>query len=280
MTAIERVDFVFGGPAKTATTWIYECLQSHPSVRVPDTDSLGYFDINYHRGRAWYDRRLPDSDGSAVVGDVSEGYLPSSKAPERIDDALPDTTLVFCVRNPVRRAFSHWWHGYGKGYHEYEFSNVFRSHSSFQWWIEPGFYAEHLERYRQYFSEDQIELLFFDDLKADDEAFVQDLYAAIGADDDFVPPEVGDTSNEATHAAPGLWMAARNYLRHAAPEWLKQSVLEPVYHTVRPLMESRSEYEEGIDPDLREDLEAIYRDDVRRLEEMTGRSFDHWFDAD
>lgn len=280
MTETPEVDFIFGGPAKTATTWIHECLQSHPSVAVPESDSVGYFDINYHRQWDWYEEQLASPTEDAIRGDISEGYLPSEKAPRRIAEAFPDITLLFCIRNPIRRAFSHWWHGYGKGYHEYELDNVFRSFASYQWWIQPGFYADHIERYERHFSSDQIHLLFFDDLKEDNEAFIQDVFETLGVDDEFVPPIVGETSNEATFRGPAAWMDLRNWLRRAAPTPLKRALLEPAYHTVRPLLESRSKYEAGVPPEIRSQLEAIYRDDVRRLEEKTGRDLDHWFETD
>jgi hypothetical protein len=46
--------------------------------------------------------------------------------------------------------------------------------------VQAGRYFEHLQRYREYFPDDQLHVLVFDDLKEDPRQFARDLFAAVG----------------------------------------------------------------------------------------------------
>ena len=44
------VDFIFLGPSKTASTWIYEAIRSHPDLFVPVTKDIYFFDKYFDKG--------------------------------------------------------------------------------------------------------------------------------------------------------------------------------------------------------------------------------------
>ncbi|MFB6225916.1 MAG: hypothetical protein ABEJ02_01030, partial [Candidatus Paceibacteria bacterium] len=53
-------------------------------------------------------------------------YLYSEKVSSRIFATLPDVQLIFNLRNPVDRAFSHWWHGKSSGIWTYDFDEILK----------------------------------------------------------------------------------------------------------------------------------------------------------
>jgi hypothetical protein len=268
---------MYAGTAKAASTWIYQCLYEHPDILMPENDTVNYFNINYHHDDSWYQDYFAAHDGESVVGEASTGYLEHPKSPERIAKTLPDVRLVFCLRNPIDRAFSQWWHGYSNGYITHEFEEIFINHPRFHLWAEPGFYAYHLDRFDEYFDDDQMKLLFFDDLVDDEKAFIQEIYDFAGVDDLFVPPQIGTKVNEADMAGFGLYVKTRNWIRDNAPDTL-ENTLKQVWDPVREIVENQDKYEEGIDPEVRRQIEDVFYDDVKRLSERTGRSLDHWFE--
>ena len=269
-------DTIFVGPPKTASTWIYECLHDHPQISVPENDNIDYFSANYHRDIDWYLSELGDSSIGSVV-DMSQGYFQSIKAPSRIVDTVPDADIVITIRNPMDRAFSHWWHGRGSKYHEYNFENIFNDYSKFVWWARPGFYYEHTSRFLDCFPDDQIHIVFFEDLVEDDYEFIQNIFEIIDVDSDYVPEQVDEKSNTANRDAPAVWVRLRNWLRSNAPPKSK-TILEPLYHGTKYFVESESEYDRGMNPELRRQLEQVYIEDVRALSSLTGRDFNHWFE--
>lgn len=270
-------DFILAGTTKAASTWIYECFEDHPEIATHANDSLNYFDIFSQRGLDWYRDQFDPSSGQ-VIGEASPHYMYSVEAVERIATTLPDVDLVFCLRNPVDRAFSNWWHGYADGMWSYEFDAVLEEFPPYQMWIEPGFYAHYLEIFDEYFPRDQIHVWLFDDLVADNEVFVSEVFDTVGVDPDYVPAPVGATSNEARSAAPAVYQDAVKWMRKNVPDEVNSSI-RPLWESVRWLIEDRSPYEEGMDPDIRAELEQIYVEDTRKLSTRLDRDLDHWFET-
>lgn len=271
------LDFILAGVGKSATTWVWSCLEDHPDVFVPETDSLNYFDIHYHERQEWFSDKFSNRTDESVVGEASPSYLIDHRAPERIAEIFPDIELIFCIRNPVDRAFSHWWHGKSQKYWTYEFEEIFEVYPPHQIWVTPGFYSYHLKKYDKYFDEDQMHIHLFDDLLEDDMEFIQDIYASIGADEEYLPNQVGEKVNEAALSGGDLITKTKGWVRENAPQPILHGI-EPIWEKTRTLVEDKDQYEEGMDPEIRQELEKVYVDDVRQLSERIDRDLSHWFE--
>jgi len=279
-------DFVILGPQKCATTWMYRCLREHPDVYMPDTDAVHYFDMHYQKGEEWYRQHFENHDGEPVVGEETPSYIRDDAVPQRLKDDIATAKLIISVRNPIERAYSHYWHEKSKDKHSFAFKEVFENYDLFQNWVVPGFYYRHVQRFLEEFSEDQLKLVFFDDLVADDEAFIRDVYEFVGADPDYTPSFVDEKVNEARDKL-GFEAINRGYYR--AFDFVQTNFPQPVKDVLHPFHTAykrgivatfgdKDEYEKGMDPEVRRSLEETYLDEVRRLERYTGRDFSHWFE--
>lgn len=279
-------DFIILGPQKCATTWMYRCLREHPDVYLPETDEVHYFDMNYHKGEQWYQEFFADHDGEPVVGEETPSYIRDEAVAHRLAADLPGAKLLISVRNPMERAHSHYWHEKSKGKISFAFREVFENYDLYQNWVVPGFYHRHLQRFLDKFPEEQIKLVFFDDLVDDDETFIKDIYEFVGADRDYTPSFVNETVNEARDKL-GFETVNRAYywsfdiVQRNFPKPVKR-ILHP-FHTayqqgIVRLFGGKDEYEEGMDPDVRQRLETVYSEEVQRLEQYTDRDFGHWFE--
>lgn len=126
-------DFIIGGAPKCGTTSLHFILARHPLVGIPDDevhffdadDPVGHPDFLFERrgglewydprpdhpeAMAWYASRFAELSDRPVIGEDSTIYLQSEVAPARIDALLPDVRLVFMLRDPVKRAYSQYWH--------------------------------------------------------------------------------------------------------------------------------------------------------------------------
>jgi len=281
-------DFIFAGPNKSASTWVYSALSAHPDICMAKDDPVSFFDVQYYEGMDWYQAQFDHRTDERVLGDESPGYIKSHYAPERIAEAIPDAKVIFCFRNPVDRAFSQWWHGRTRWHHSpFEFG--IRDHERFDYWVVPGFYDKHLQRWERHFSPDQLLFTFFDDFVDDNASFISEIYDFVGVDASFQPPVVGEQVNEAATLAPDVMKAVprqiRRVLRRTVPDMVIEKYLNPVYFRLRPgyrwlenLAGNRSRYEEGMDSEVRRSLEQIYEPDVRRLQKRTGKDLNHWFE--
>jgi len=276
MTEDGLPEFVLAGTTKAASTWIYECFEDHPDIATHANDTLHYFDMYHHRGLDWYREQFDPSSGQ-MIGEASPTYMYSVGAVERLAAQLPDVELVFCLRNPVDRAFSHWWHGYSDGLWNYEFEAALTEFPAYQMWIEPGFYGRYIEVFDEHFDRDQMHIWLFDDLVANNGTFIAEVFDTVGVDSSYTPAPVGGTSNEARTEAPDVYQDAVKWMRKNAPDEIN-STLRPAWEKVRWLIEDRSPYEEGMEPQIRAELEQVYADDTRELATRLGRDLDHWFD--
>jgi hypothetical protein len=124
-------DFLIIGTQRGGTTSLYKYLVQHPDVAHALTKELRFFDLNYHRGIDWYRSRFP-TEGyrrrvrrrrgvDLVVGEASPDYLFHPHVPARVASALPAVKLIVLLRNPVDRAYSHYWHQAKRGHEPLSF---------------------------------------------------------------------------------------------------------------------------------------------------------------
>jgi len=123
-------DFVIVGAQRCGTTSLFKALRQHPAVLGPVLKSKGvhYFDVAYRQPIDWYLAHFPTewSRGLAarragsqpVAGEASPYYLFHPAAPARMADTLPNARLIVMLRDPIRRAYSHYHHMRFEG-HEY-----------------------------------------------------------------------------------------------------------------------------------------------------------------
>ncbi len=129
-------DFLCIGAHKAGTTWLYQQLDSHPDFWMPPVKELHYFDQLSRVQRAAHprckderDRRFlerlkslsaePDIDlenygrlfepkGSLFSGDISPNYSTlSNEVIREIVGYFPNLKVIFLVRDPVERVWSH-----------------------------------------------------------------------------------------------------------------------------------------------------------------------------
>lgn len=104
-----RPDFIIVGAMKSGTTTLKDNLNKHQNVYIPQHETH-FFDQYYSKGPSYYDSVLhgPFFVGQHLVGDKTPHYMMSPSAPERIARYSPGAKLIFLLRNPIDRAFSHW----------------------------------------------------------------------------------------------------------------------------------------------------------------------------
>jgi hypothetical protein len=112
--------FVIIGVQKGGTTSLYHLLCQHPSIEPAARKEVHYFDIEYHRGRRWYQSQFPSALSqfvsrhlqrmNTITGEASPYYMFHPYAMQRLAHDLPGTKLIVLLRNPVERAYSHYHH--------------------------------------------------------------------------------------------------------------------------------------------------------------------------
>lgn len=170
--------FLFIGPDKAGSTWLYRALKQHRSVYLPETKELFFFDRFYEKGWSWYlDFFKSVKDEQQIVGEICHDYLFSRRACERIARDIPSVKLMVCLREPVQRAFSSYLYMIKQGRVSTDFETALQLIGEL---IDHGFYARHLEKYLQMFSRKQIHVAVFDDLVSNPQQFLNVICGFLG----------------------------------------------------------------------------------------------------
>jgi hypothetical protein len=107
-------DFLIIGAQKAGTSALYDYLARHPQVRPAITKEVHYFDLDHDPGERWYRGHFPRQGRSApssfITGEATPYYLFHPLVPEKVASTLPDVKLIVLLRDPVRRAISHFYH--------------------------------------------------------------------------------------------------------------------------------------------------------------------------
>lgn len=159
---MKKPNFLFIGPSKSGSTWIYEYLKMHPEVFVPEIKDIYYFDKNFHKGDIWYEKFFMNSDRKAI-GELSHDYFSSEISLKRIKKFNKDFRLICCLRNPIDRAWSSYKFHVRNGYTK----DFFHAVKEFPDIIEEGLYNKHISNLKNLFQEQNLLILDFEDLKKD-----------------------------------------------------------------------------------------------------------------
>lgn len=168
------------GAQKAGTTALFDYLGDLPGVALSTVKEVHFFD---DEGVDWsapdyelYHRAFPAPDGR-ILGEATPIYAYWPRALERIRAYNPDMRLIFMLRDPVDRAWSHWRMEFSRGVETHPFAWCVREgrgrlfdaapwghHREFSY-VERGFYGEQLERLFQLFPARQVLLLRNEDLR-------------------------------------------------------------------------------------------------------------------
>jgi hypothetical protein len=172
------------GAQKCGTSSLHNYLVQHPRVIAPLLKEVHYFDVNYTEGEAWYRSHFGRVDEPGLNIDSSPYYLFHPAVPKRLKSLLPDARLIVMFRDPVRRAYSHYWHQRDEGREQLSFEEAIRAeperlgdaeaqllrgtitqsreHRLFSY-LARGRYAEQMERWLALFPREQFHCVLFED---------------------------------------------------------------------------------------------------------------------
>lgn len=277
-----KPSFIGIGAQKCASTWVSDILRDHPQVGLSERKELDFFSYHFERGFQWYERQFERVKGAVAVGEISPSYFHEPAVPARVRAYQPEARVIVSLRDPVERAMSHHRHAVRVGDvigEDLSFESALPSNPTY---LDQGRYATHLSRWLEHFPEEQVLVLFFDDVVHAPEATAGKIYRFLGLDDSHRSESLDKKSN-VSHVTPFAGLEkARKALRGSARSvglgraWERAAGLgaRRLYHRV-----NRRPSSEAIPPvsaATLQDLRAFFRDEMHRLEQITGRKTSDW----
>lgn len=296
--------FLLLGAAKCGTTSLYHYLGQHPDLVFSEPKEPVFFEAEFENGLEYYwSRYFRHWRGESAAGDARVYNLFLPYVPSRIHRALPEARLLAILRNPVDRAYSLWWHRVAIGRERRSFEDALednrrriRSGQRFEgesgaaaWrrelcprtggtrvgtYLDGGYFAEQLERYRALFPAEQIRVVLLEDLEDRPLEVCSELWRFLG----LAPlPELETTPRNLARSELQR-PAARRLRRWAHALGLDPWVPTPVRRRLGRLLVTRRANRPPMRSATRQQLIAHYREPNRQLGRMLGRDLSHWDD--
>ena len=183
---------------------MHSYLVQHPEICMTREKETHFFcwDATYEMGLRWYGAHFEHCGGEyiKVIGEATPDYMYLPKVPERIHRDIPGVKLIFVLRNPVDRAYSHYWHEVALGWETVSFEEAVkrekerigsspraRFHFSY---LDRGRYSEHLKRFLEYIPKTQVSIVLYEELKDDKQRTLGRLFDWLGVDPEFEPADM------------------------------------------------------------------------------------------
>ena len=205
----KKIDLFIIGAQKAGTTSVFEYLKEHPDISGHISQEFSFFidDIEYSKGFSYSLKKYYNKKLNKKIIAKNAGLYVNEKAIKRLKEHNPYCKLVFILRNPVDRTISSYKMEYSSGWLNKRFNELPKEidlHNKgnyslmYKLFIYQSLYSENLEIILKYFNINQIEIIFFEELKNNSLNICKHLFSILDIDDSFIP-NTTKTHNEFAH---------------------------------------------------------------------------------
>ena len=189
-----RPGFLVISPPKTGSTWLAANLRHHPEIFIPKLKEIKYFNSLYKwLDFGWYCTHFDDA-GSRLAGEASPSYAALSlESIKQLHQLFPDLKLVYLMRDPISRAWSHAKHNCK--YREANFAesgidtdptavtdSQWRENFYHEWTLISGDYLGQLRRWLSVFSKEQLYVGFYESIVTEPSGLLRDILKFLNVD--------------------------------------------------------------------------------------------------
>ncbi len=265
---------LFVGPPKTGTSWVDRVLRGVDGVCLPHkVKETFFFDKRFDKGVEWYLKQFPQDRLGDLMVEVAPSYFFADDVPERIVETIPEAQIVVSLRDPVRRAVSHY-----LNLRKYGFTNldIARALETFPNITSHSLYAARLDKWFQTFGRSNVQVVFYEEVVGNTSRLLEDVLGRFGLEmkGQAAVPSGGERANAA--AVPRSKAFGR--LGQRIAKMLRGAEFHTVIDLGKRLGLKKALFEGGALPNQRELAQALsprqsaFAEDRGALTKLLGRS--------
>ncbi|WP_373386658.1 sulfotransferase [Pseudomonas alcaligenes] len=196
-----KIDFLVPGINKCGTTTLCYLLGEHPQIFIPSMKEPHHFnrpDVIEHRPA--YEGLFRDAQQGQLLGEGSQMYSTEEfgdLVSQRLAKENPQMKLIFCVRNPLKRIESSYreFHHSGPHYAVNAPFGIANAIAGLPALLADSRYWTRLQSFRKHFSDEQILVIFLEDLQKAPQQELSRCYSFLGVDAHYQNPSAGAQLN-------------------------------------------------------------------------------------
>ncbi|MBE9064634.1 sulfotransferase domain-containing protein [cf. Phormidesmis sp. LEGE 11477] len=289
------------GAMKSGTTSLHYYLNLHPDICMSRQKELDFFveHKNWKKGVEWYKTNFA-GQSAKVYGESSPNYTNYPRwdgVPERMFSVVPNTKIIYLLRDPIERMISHYLHSYSSGIENKSAEAALTKPLEKNWYIRRSQYFLQLQQYLQVFPESNILVITSEKLSKFPAETMEKVFAFLGVDSEFdlnVKDQslvnvvrFGSTMRSDQKFDKKFHQSARKTRRTISSEslfaktfskaiaWMPNEIKAPVEDIVyRPF--SQKVERPKIDSNLRKRLVDSLAEDISSLRQYTKYDFSEW----
>lgn len=270
--------FLIIGAMKSGTTSLYAYLKEHPQIGMPVNKEPDFFsnELVWQRGLSWYENLFDAFQEKTALGEASVNYTKYpyyDNVPSRIASILPGVKLIYILRPPVERIYSHYLHNVYAGIEDESFEQAVANKPLY---IQTSLYYTQIEQFLHHFAQERLMVLLLEDLQQQPLATVQRIFAFLGVDASYVPPNIhvikhqGKLKRGSDNVLMKFLRKTRCY--HAAADKLPN----PVKDLSSYLLKKKVSKPEPMSVSLYNKLLSELLEDIERLSRFLNRDLTAW----
>lgn len=281
--------FIVGTP-KAGTTSLYYYLEQHPDIFMSPIKETNYFSYEEIKAQGLfyneehidsiskYEEQFKDAQNKKAIGEASVSYLYYPDVPSKIKKFNPESRIIIVLRNPVDRGFSHYLMDRRLGFVSLSYEDIVwrkskhpQAHLYYQQYVMLGQYYEQIKRYLDAFGEQQVKILFYDDIVKDMDKVIKELYEFLNVDSSFTP----DTQQQYNvHSSPKNVFIQKIYAQKEFRKIAKKIFGENVQDKIKDYFFRKDK--PALNNELKADLIEIYKDNIYKTSDLLKRDLTGW----
>lgn len=233
---------------------------------------------NFQRGLKWYKLFFNHCTGDKLKGEITNSYGIDTEAAIRIRDHNPNIRILFCLRNPVDRIWSHY--QFARFFEGKEDRHIEVAIKEEKQYLRMSSYFQTLSMYLNHFSKDQIFLIWFEDIQNRPAELLRETFSFLGVDPGFIPKMTYKKSNQARISRfVGLQSTTKRInlalVRMGFSGLIKKLKMAGLGNLVMKA-NSRPLELNNIPEEIKKYILSELDDDIQNLEKLTRRDLSHW----
>jgi hypothetical protein len=268
------IEFIAAGPPRTGTSWLDNIFRGH--IGLPEhIKETHFFDLYYSRGFEWYARQFRNCGADVPTGEFAPSYFSMPEARERVARHLPNCKIIFTLREPVDRMYSHYKMLRRLALVKAPFEIIAERHKDLLSYTR---YAFHIKEWQKKFGIENTLVMIYEDTRNARQAYVDRICTFIGAEPlnlatiphDHQPAaqvETAPRSRRIARCARQLrgWLLANGHFK-------LRNQLQPLFL----LLMSGGDKFPPLDRAFRQMLQTRFEPEVAEVEELLGRHLSVW----